>query len=495
MLLAPVWNSVTVRKSLIERLLVWKWRKASVADVLVAVELHLVGFMQPPSPHVVGAQVAARPDLLFNTEVVLVVIRGLECSCREGIQADSQRTGRLTRLDACTRRAARSEDSLKRLVSADRCVNSASRNPRRYSQASHLPAYTTSESRIIGSVHQTAVGDLLGEDVVEYAESCMDCGMRANLVCKRGAWLVDEQRRGCEEVMNIAQDNLIQRLIGFVRGIQEGSSHARKESLRTGDVGIPGHAHTVGNGCLWRGLVGVHCVVFEVPHRHSFLERDGKVLHCGKCGPVSELRQVVVGNRRHSALAEVIVACVDTAGIDAKVQCVRSTRPGQVVVDLPLRDLTPLWKRIVQAAELGERHAVAARSEHDRVGLERLGVVVRLEDAGIPARSRIELVDEGWAEHMRITHDKGSLRLRRKSVKDRVDRISPFSLQAGILLEAIPDAVFGIDGLIDLQHHEILTVAIVQRPLPLGRAAIAIEQGAIRRVRAADFRRRPADKL
>jgi hypothetical protein len=79
---------------------------------------------------------------------------------------------------------------------------------------------------------------------------------------------------------------------------------------------------------------------------------------------------------------------------------------------------------------------------------------------------------------MRVTHDKGALRLRRKGVEDGVDRIGPFCLQAGVLLEAIPDAVFGVDRVIDLQHDEVLAVAVVQRPLPLGRAAAAIEQGA-----------------
>ena len=215
----------------------------------------------------------------------MVVIRGLECSCREGVQADSQRTGCLTRLNACTRRAARFEDCLKRVVGADRCVNSASRNPRRYSQASHLPADPTSKSRIIGSVHQTAVGDLLGNDVVEHAEPCMDCGMRAELVCKRDAWLVDEQRRRCKEVMNIAQNNLIQRLIGIVRGIQERASRAREESLRTGDVGIPGHAHTVGDGGLGRRLVGVHGVVFEVADGHPLFQRNWKVLTAVNAAP------------------------------------------------------------------------------------------------------------------------------------------------------------------------------------------------------------------
>ena len=63
---------------------------------------------------------------------------------------------------------------------------------------------------------------------------------------KRGAWLVEEKYwRCCKEVMNVAQNNLLQRLIGLVRNIQKGASHAEKESARTGDVGVPSDAEDV----------------------------------------------------------------------------------------------------------------------------------------------------------------------------------------------------------------------------------------------------------
>ena len=74
------------------------------------------------------------------------------------------------------------------------------------------------------------------------------------------------------------------------------------------------------------------------------------------------------------------VSCIDTARIDAEVQRVPPARPGQVIVDLPLRDLAPLRKGIVEAADGGKGHAVAARGKHDGKLLLDLCVVVRLED-------------------------------------------------------------------------------------------------------------------
>ena len=261
-----------------------------------------------------------------------------------------------------------------------------------------------------------------------------------------------------------------------MRGIQKRAGHAAKQALRTGDIGIPGHAHAVSHGRLRGRLVGIHPVVFEVARRRSILQRGGEVLLRGICDSISELRQVVVGNSRHNAFSEVVVAGVDAAGVDAEVQSVPPARPGQVVVDLPLRDLAPLRKRIVQATDGGEGRAVAARDEHDGEDPQRLGVVARLEDAGVPVRSRIELIHQSRTEQMRVTDDQGALRLRRVGVENRVDRICPFRLQARILLEAIPDAVFGIDRVIDLQHDEVLSIAVVQRPLLQARAAAAIEQ-------------------
>ena len=235
-----------------------------------------------------------------------------------------------------------------------------------------------------------------------------------------------------------------------MRSIEERTGHAREESLRTGDVGVPGHAHAVGDGCLWRRLVGIHRIVFEVADSHALLERDRKVLLRGICGPVGELRKVVVGDCRHDAFPKVVVAGVDAACIDAEVQGMLPACPGQVVVDLPLRHLATLWESIVQAADCSEGNAVTVRCQHDRKCLLHLRVVVRLEDAGVPACSGIELIDEVWTEQMRVPRDQRALRLRRKGVEDGVYRISPFCLEARVLLEAIPDAVFGVDRVVDL---------------------------------------------
>src|SRR5208337_1341088 len=154
-----------ISKSLIERLQVGEWRKATIADVLVTVQLFLVGLVQTVRAHEVGAQVAARADLLLDAEIVLIVMRGLERSRREGVQAYGQRTGWGARLDARAGRAAGAKSCLKQLIGADCRINRASRNAGSNPEATHLSPDTAGEGGIVGSVHQAAIRNLLRDDV------------------------------------------------------------------------------------------------------------------------------------------------------------------------------------------------------------------------------------------------------------------------------------------------------------------------------------------
>ena len=126
---------------------------------------------------------------------------------------------------------------------------------------------------------------------------------------------------------------------------------------------------------------------------------------------------------------------------------------------------------------------------------EHLRVVVRQKEAGIPARARVELIHQIRREQVRVAHHQRPLRLRRVRVEDRVDRIGVRSLQSGVLLEPVPDAVFRIDRVVDLEHDQILAVAVVQRLRPLVRAARAVKQVG-RGLRTSQQRRHshPADK-
>ena len=77
---------------------------------------------------------------------------------------------------------------------------------------------------------------------------------------------------------------------------------------------------------------------------------------------------------------------------------------------------------------------------------------------------------------MRVAGDQRALRLRRVGVEDGIDRVGVGRLQAGVLLEAVPDAVVRVDGVVDLEDDEVLAVAVVHRLRALVGAAGAVEQ-------------------
>ena len=186
--------------------------------------------------------------------------------------------------------------------------------------------------------------------------------------------------------------------------------------------------------------------------------------------------EIVVDDGGDDAFAEVVVADIEAAGVLAELEAVASARPDQVVVDLPLRDFAALGVGLVVAADGGERRVGAASGEHDGEGLEDLSVVVRQEEARVPACAGVELVDEIGREEVGVAGDQRALRLRRVGVEDRIDGVGVCGLQAGILLEAVPDAVVRVDGVVDLEDDEVFAVGVVHRLRALVGAAAPLKR-------------------
>src|ERR1039458_8374827 len=88
---------VYAAESLVGRLLVSVWGKATVTDRLEAIQPLQKRLMKSASAHIVDAHRTMRGQLLFDSEVVLVVVRRLQRTCRESIQAHSERASRCAR--------------------------------------------------------------------------------------------------------------------------------------------------------------------------------------------------------------------------------------------------------------------------------------------------------------------------------------------------------------------------------------------------------------
>ena len=222
--------------------------------------------------------------------------------------------------------------------------------------AADLATDSTNERRIVGCVHRGKIGNLHGNDVVEDSKAAMNRHSRTQLIGKGNSRLIDKQRRGRKQVVDISQYHFVQRFIGVMRGIKERASHAREKILAACDVRVPGDAHAVSNRGLGDGLIGVHRVIFEIARRNPLFQRNWKALTGRVCRAVGELCEVIEGHRWHGAFAEVVIAHIETPRVDSELPGMFLMRPCQVVIDLPLCDLTALRIGIVIAADRRKRN-------------------------------------------------------------------------------------------------------------------------------------------
>ena len=75
---------------------------------------------------------------------------------------------------------------------------------------------------------------------------------------------------------------------------------------------------------------------------------------------------------------------------------------------------------------------------------------------------------------MSVSSNESALQLRRIRVEDGIDRVRVRGLKTGVLLEAIPDAILRVDGVVDLHNDQVFAVAVVERGLALAGTAIAV---------------------
>ena len=147
---------------------------------------------------------------------------------------------------------------------------------------------------------------------------------------------------------------LVERLVDAVRKIEERSGGTREEVLLVDGIGVPGRPYADDERGAGGGLLGIHRVEVEIAHGDSLFERDGKGLALCVGRAVGELGQIVIDGRGHAALAQIVVAHVDAARVDAEAVLLLAADPVQVVVDLPLRDFAALRIGIVVAADGGK---------------------------------------------------------------------------------------------------------------------------------------------
>jgi hypothetical protein len=182
----------------------------------------------------------------------------------------------------------------------------------------------------------------------------------------------------------------------------------------------------------------------------------------GGCRPGGELSEIVVDHDGRHPFAEIVVAHVQPAGVIAELEAMPFMCPNEIVVDLPLRHFAALCISLVVPAKRGKkaRWNCLRPTRSGRSGAS--GSSCWAERGLNTTCTGVELIDQIRSEEMRIAEHKSTLRLRGIGVEDWIDRVGVRSLQAGVLLKAIPDAVLLAEGVVDLDDDQILAVLVVQ---------------------------------
>ena len=168
---------VDVGESLVERLVKSKWRKATIAHRLIAVQLHLIRFLDGTCADVIHVQRSPRSQLALHAEAPLQEIRRLQRAAGKGVHVHSQGADGRTGMDSCTGQASRLKDSLKSSVGCDSRIDRADIHTSvvgrtgSNADATHLSVDAAYEYRRIGSIGRAQVGNLRWDNVVEDAST------------------------------------------------------------------------------------------------------------------------------------------------------------------------------------------------------------------------------------------------------------------------------------------------------------------------------------
>ena len=258
--------------------------------------------------------------------------------------------------------------------------------------------------------------------------------------------------------------------------IEERSGRPCEQAVLVDRIRVPCRAQSGHQRPSLASLECIHRIQVKVAKGDALLLGDRIARRRCRGRAVCKLREIVIDHGGHNAFTQIVIAHVESARILAELEGMAFMYPYEVVVDLPLRNFAALGIRLVVAANRGEGCVGTAPGQHDGEGIEHLRVVVGQKQARIPAHARVELIDHIRRENTRVPEHQRPLRLRRIRVEDRIDRIGVCRLQAGILLEAVPDAIVCIDGVVDLDDDQIFAVAVVHRLGSNVRATRAVEE-------------------
>src|SRR5580698_2551278 len=97
--------------------------------------------------------------------------------------------------------------------------------------------------------------------------------------------------------------------------------------------------------------------------------------------------------------------------------------PGQIVIDKKAARPPSLKPGIVLPAYVGKRRIGSLTLQDDGKGRQRLRVIARSKETGIPRESGVEVVHQVLGENVRVSRTERILGLRRDRVEEGIDGV------------------------------------------------------------------------
>src|ERR1700683_5597127 len=148
--------------------------------------------------------------------------------------------------------------------------------------------------------------------------------------------------------------------------------------------------------------------------------------------------------------------------------------PGEVVIDEKSGGASSLNPCVIEPSEWRERGICAATLQDDGERRECLLKITGTEEASIPGKCRVEIIDQILRKDVGISRCKRVQRLWGKRVEQRVDGICVSSLEFVVRLKAEPCGVLLIDVVIDPKCLYLFMISARMRNTLAIRATVSI---------------------
>src|ERR1700686_2684384 len=222
---------------------VGEWRKAALANRLIAVDLSQIGLVHSARSHISRQQTRRGSELMFNSQAPLHEVRSMQSASGHRCDCDGWQARCGICLRGCARKLSLRESRAKSLICGDSCIHCTVRHSRSDGSPAHCTQQTSLEGFVVRRISANQVGHAARQNIAEDPETGSQHRFWLELPCDRCSRLPNGQRRGRKQIAEMSLDGGIQRLIHIMRDRAERTAQTRDLVVWIERIRVEGVAH------------------------------------------------------------------------------------------------------------------------------------------------------------------------------------------------------------------------------------------------------------